>query len=56
MCAAQWVLIEEHGMRLHTDLALTIVIVFLVLKLLLGDDLFVFKVDVEENLGLVFFQ
>ena len=46
---AEWILVKEHRMRLLSDLAFSIitVLIFLILKLLLANDLLVIQVDIE---------
>ena len=54
---AQWILVEKHRVRLLSNLTFTILIfIFLLLHLLLGHDLFIIQVDVEQDLSRVFFQ
>ena len=53
---AQGVLVEQHWVRLYADLALAVIVFFLVLEFLFADYLLVFEVDVEENLSLVLLQ
>ena len=54
---AQWILVEKHRVRLLSNLTFPILIfIFLLLHLLLGHDLFIIQVDVEQDLSRVFFQ
>lgn len=52
----QWVLIEQHRVGTLTDVLLAVVLILLLLHLLLGYDLFVVQVDVEQDLARVLFQ
>lgn len=54
---AQWVLVEKHRVWFLVNFTLTIlVVVFLLLHLLLCDDFFIIKINVEQDLSRVFFQ
>ena len=53
----KWILVEKHRVRLLSNLTFTILIfIFLLLHLLLGHDLFIIQVDIEQDLSRVFFQ
>jgi len=57
MVLAQRVLVEEHRMGFVSDLTLTVVVFVLIFfKLLVGNDLFIVEVDVEQDLSRVLFQ
>ena len=57
MLYAEWVLVEQHRVRTLTELTFTILVIFLiVLHLLLSDHFLVLKINVEQDLSLIFLQ